>query len=178
MASTKKVEQVADITLRLEGRPNFILIAYSGMTVKSLQELRSKLRETGSEMKVIKNNLFLRALKESSKHSKTKIAFNEKEYFGPMAAVFGNENLPDVAKVCKDYSKTNEKLVMKLGYFDGEVLDSKGVEAIAGLPSREELLSIIARGLNTPAQRIATGINQIMASLARGIQAVAEKNGK
>lgn len=61
---------------------------------------------------------------------------------------------------------------------DGEFLDKKGVEAIAGLPGREELLTIIGRGLNTPATKIATGINQIMAGLARGIKAVAEKNGK
>ena len=67
---------------------------------------------------------------------------------------------------------------MKAGYFSGEVLDAKGVESIAGLPSREELLAIIARGINTPATQIASGINQVMASLARAINAVAEKNGK
>ena len=50
------------------------------------------------------------------------------------------------------------------------------MKQIANLPTKEELLTIIGRGLNTPAQKIATGINEIMASLARGINAVAEKN--
>lgn len=178
MPNTKKIQAVADLKVQLEGKPNFILVSYSGLTVQNIKDLRVKLLESGASMKVIKNNLFLKALEESSKHKGKKISFKPEDFFGPLAAVFSNENLPSAAKICKDYAKTNEKLVLKLGYFDGEVLNSKGVEAIAGLPSKEELLSIIARGINTPAQRIATGINQIMASLARGIQAVAEKNGK
>ncbi|MBE8432289.1 50S ribosomal protein L10, partial [Leptospira interrogans serovar Pomona] len=56
------------------------------------------------------------------------------------------------------------------------VLDANGVEAIAGLPSREQLLAMIAGGINAPARTIASGINQIVASLARAIQATAEKN--
>ena len=60
---------------------------------------------------------------------------------------------------------------------DGEFLEKKDVEAAANLPSREELLASIGRGLNTPATKIATGMNQIISSLARGIKAVGEKNG-
>jgi large subunit ribosomal protein L10 len=177
MAQPEKVEAVADLRTKLEKNPNFILVSYSGLSVKTMEDLRGKLRELNSPMKVIKNNLFLRAVKESNKHSDKNIAFG-KDYFGPMAAIFSDENLPAVAKVCKDFKKDNQNFDFKAGYFSGEVLDPKGVESIAGLPSREELLSIIARGLNTPATQIASGINQIMASLARGIKATAEKNGK
>lgn len=173
----EKAEAVAELKKELEVTPNFILVSFSGLTVKNMEELRKELRSSGSKMKVIKNNLFLRALKESSNHSSREIKFGP-DYKGPLAAIFSDENLPSIAKLCKDFKKKNEVFDMKAGYFSGEVLDAKGVESIAGLPSREELLSIIARGLNTPATQIASGINQVMASLARGIKAVAEKNGK
>lgn len=177
MAQPEKVEAVAELKKRLEAAPNFILAAYSGLTVKGMEDLRAQLRKSNASMKVIKNNLFLRALKESSKHSGTKIEFGP-DYKGPLAAIFANEDLPAIAKICKEFKKTNEVFDVRAGFFSGEVLDSKGVEAIAGLPSKEELLAQIARGLNAPATQIASGINQIMASLARAINAVAEKNGK
>lgn len=177
MAQPAKVEAVAELKSYLEKQPNFILASYSGLTVSHMQELRRQLRKIGCSVKVIKNNLFLRALKESNQHSGKSIQFGP-EYKGPLAAIFSNEELPAAAKVCKDFKKTIDVFDMKAGYLSGDVLDAKGVEGIAGLPSREELLSIIARGINTPATQIASGMNQIMASLARGINAVAEKNGK
>ncbi|MCB1177289.1 MAG: 50S ribosomal protein L10 [Leptospiraceae bacterium] len=173
----EKIEAVSQLKGELEAKPNFILVAYSGLTVENMESLRKELRKEDSRMKVIKNNLFLRALKESSVHGSTEISFGD-EYQGPLAAIFSNDNLPAVAKLCKDFKKKHEVFDMKAGYFSGEVLDAKGVESIAGLPSREELLAIIARGINTPATQIASGINQVMASLARAINAVAEKNGK
>ncbi|MCE9501628.1 MAG: 50S ribosomal protein L10 [Leptospira sp.] len=177
MATAEKKEQVLDLKNKLETRSNFILASYSGLTVEDMEGLRRQFRKASSEMKVVKNNLFLRALKESGKHSGKNIDFGD-EYKGPIAAIFADANLPEIAKICKDFAKTNENLKVKAGYMDGEVLNSKGVQAIAGLPSREELLSQIARGINAPATTIASGINQIIAGLARGIQAVAEKNGK
>ncbi|MCB1191393.1 MAG: 50S ribosomal protein L10 [Leptospiraceae bacterium] len=175
MIKTQKVDVVTQLREKLEVNPNFIVTSFEGLTVKSMEDLRKLLKKaTGSELKVIKNNLFLRALKESQKHPDKSINFGN-DYHGAMAAVFSDENLPSVAKVCKEFKKTNDKFELKFGYLDGEVLDSKGVEAIAGLPSKEELLAQIARSINSPAQSVASAVNQVMASLARAIQAVAEK---
>jgi large subunit ribosomal protein L10 len=60
---------------------------------------------------------------------------------------------------------------------DGQYLKASEVKAIETLPSREELLTVIGRGLNTPATKIAVGMKEVIASLARGIKAVGEKNG-
>ncbi|MCW7462906.1 50S ribosomal protein L10 [Leptospira sp. WS39.C2] len=176
MANPSKIEAVSELKSRLEKRPNFILASYSGLTVEDMSNLRAKLRKEGSEMKVIKNNLFLRALKESSEHKNNSIDFGD-VYKGPLAAIFSLDALPAVAKVCKDFAKDKKELEIRTGYMDGEVLGKSGVEAIAGLPSKQELLAQVARGINAPATQIASGINQIMASLARAINAVAEKNG-
>ncbi|RHX88401.1 50S ribosomal protein L10 [Leptospira stimsonii] len=175
MANQEKVEAVALLKGKLEAKNNFILACYSGLTVEEITGLRAQLRKEGSEMKVLKNNLFLRALKESEGHKDKNISFGP-EYQGPLAAIFAGENLPAVAKVCKDFAKVNKNLIVRAGYMDGSVLDAEGVEAIAGLPSREQLLAQIAGGINAPARTIASGLNQIIASLARAINAVAEKN--
>jgi len=169
-----KVNAVNYLKHKLEENNNFILVAYSGLTVKAMEDLRKKLREVNSSMKVIKNNLFLRAVRESGSHKQPDLT-GKTEYKGPMAAIFGGENLPSIAKVCKEFKKGNESFAIKGGYFSGQVLSSGDVESIAGLPSKEELLAVIARGINTPATQIASGMNQIIASLARAIQAVAEK---
>lgn len=176
MANPKKVELIADLKERLERKPNFILTSYSGLTVHEMEVFRGKVRNAESEVKVIKNNLFLRALKESDNHKDTTIEFGD-NYYGPLAAIFSGDNLPELAKVCKEFSKDKEKLQVKFGYFDGQILDEKGVKDIAGLPSKEDLLSIIGRGLNTPAQKIAVGMNEVISKLARGIKSVGEKNG-
>ncbi|WCL51071.1 50S ribosomal protein L10 [Leptospira sp. GIMC2001] len=176
MANQGKKDAVLELKTKLENRSNFILASYSGLTVEDLSNLRAKLSAENSELKVIKNNLFLRALKESSRHKDHAIDFGD-EYKGPLAAIFSEDGLPSIAKLCKDFAKDKQNLVVKLGYLDGQVLDGKNVDAIAGLPSKSELLSQIARGLNAPTQQIASGMNQIMASLARAIQKIGEKNG-
>ena len=177
MAQPRKIEAVAEYKGKLEEKPNFFLADYSGLSVEEITSVRTQLRGANSEMKVVKNNLFLRALKESDSHKNTEINFGE-EYSGPIAVVFSQEDLPSAAKICKEFGKKTEKLAMKAGFLDGQVLNSKDVSGIAGLPSKSELLAKIAGGLNAPTQSIASGMNQIIASLARAINAVAEKNNK
>lgn len=177
MAQPVKIQTVAEYKSKLEEMPNFILADYSRLNVEEITSLRGQLRVANSEMKVVKNNLFLRALKESEAHKQNEINFG-KDYHGPIAVIFSDEDLPSVAKICEEFAKKTEKLPMKSGYLDGQVLDSKEVVGIAGLPSKSELLATIAGCLNAPARSIASGMNQIIASLARAINATAEKNNK
>jgi large subunit ribosomal protein L10 len=120
--------------------------------------------------------LFHLALKESGEHSAIADEIRD-DLRGPIAVTFTGEQFPEVAKALVAFAKKNDKVKIKAGVMDGEFLKDSDVAAIATLPSREDLLAIIGRGLNTPATKIATGINEIMASLARGIKAVGEKNG-
>jgi len=111
-------------------------------------------------------------------NSKKKRIKSKKTILGPIAVAFAGEELPAIAKIIVEESKKEEKIQLKGGYFEGKFLDQVEVKNIAGLPTKEELLAIIARGLNTPAQKIAIGINEVIAKLARGIKAVAEKSNK
>jgi large subunit ribosomal protein L10 len=168
------IEKLENIKKLLSERSNFVVSTYSGLSITQMDDLRGQIRAKNARLKVLKNNLFHLAVKEVDSNLAAKL---KEVLHGPIAVVFAGDDLPALSKVLVDFGKKNDKVQVKAGGMDGEFLDKKGVEAIAGLPGREELLTIIGRGLNTPATKIATGINQIMAGLARGIKAVAEKNG-
>ncbi len=177
MPSASNVERLSEIKAILAEGKNFVVTTYSGLSVEKVSVVRGEVRQLhGSRFKVIKNNLFRIALKESPDHAGV-LEKLDKELHGPLAVSFTEENLPALSKVLVKFEKELEPVKIKGGCLNGVYLSGAEVKEIATLPSREELLSIIGRGLNTPATKIATGINQIIASLARGIKAVGEKNG-
>ena len=172
----RKIEGLAEIKERLAASENFVLTTYSGLNVVEMGDLRSKIREKNSSMKVIKNNLFKIALRESSAH-KELAEMLDADLKGPVAVVFAGSELPAVSKTLVEYSKKESKFQVKIGCMDGKILAKDEIVQIATLPSREELLAKIAGGLNAPVSQIASGMNQIISGLARAIQAVGEKNG-
>lgn len=176
MPAQKNKELVSEFKEILKEKGNFILTTYSGLNVEVMSEIRREIRGSQGRLKVIKNNLFKIALDESDEH---KDVANEIEPVlkGPLAVTFSNGNFPALSKLMVRYAKELEQIEVLGGCMDGRYLQKSDVIEIATLPSREELLAIIGRGLNTPATKIATGINQILAGLARGIKAVGEKNG-
>lgn len=176
MPSALKHEKLEELKGLLSERGNFVLTTFTGLDVETMTDLRAQIREKDSKVKVIKNNLFKIALKESEVHSEVAESFVP-ELKGPVAVTFVGGEFPTVAKTLVEYAKKNDKVVIKSGFMDGQFLDSAEVKTIATLPSREELLAVIGRGLNTPATKIATGMNEIIAKLARAIKAVGEKNG-
>lgn len=169
-----KLESIKEI---LKDKPNFVVATYTGLNVEKLMKLRGQIRSANGTMKVLKNTLFYLALSESQDHKEAADGLKG-VLKGPCAVVFVKDDVPGVAKTLVTEGKTEDKISVKGGYFEGRFIPKDEMVQIANLPSRDELLSIIGRGLNTPATKIATGINQIMAGLARGIKAVAEKNSK
>lgn len=176
MPSIENQEKLVEIKKILSTNKNFVIGTYAGLNVEQLLQLRAAVREKNSRLKVVKNTLFKIALKESPEHSAL-VDSLAPQLKGPVVVAFVDDDLPSVAKLIKDFSEKNDKVQIKSGVMDGQYLSAAEVKDIAGLPTKEELLSIIARGLNTPAQKIAIGINEIISSLARGIKAVGEKNG-
>ncbi len=172
MVKQYKIDEVASLVQKLQERKNIILTNYSGIKVKSLSDLRRKIREKGGEYKVVKNNLFKRAMKEVG-------AVQIDEHLkGPIGVVFMKGEVGDIAKVLRDFAKEQDKFAFSLGLLDNVVYSGDQVKQIADLPAKEVLLSQVMSLVNGPGTKIAIGINQIMASLARGINAVAEKNAQ
>lgn len=177
MPSVENEQKLETIKELLKEKPNFVVTTYSGMDVEKIMKLRGQIRNVNGTMKVLKNTLFHLALTQSEPHKGAAEGLKG-VLKGPCAIVFVEEDIPSVAKVIVTEGKTEEKLSLRGGYFEGRFIPKNEMQQIADLPSKDELLAIIGRGLNTPATKIATGINQIIASLARGIKAVAEKNNK
>ncbi len=170
MVKQYKIDEVQILLSILKERRNIILTNYSGTQVKNLSVLRRKLRDKNAEYKVVKNNLLKRALKEAGYEGVD-------EYIkGPLGIAFVDTEIGEVAKVLKEFAAENEKFSFSAGYLDDVLYNEGEVKRIAELPSKEALLAQIMSLINGPTRGIAVGANQIMASLARGIKAVAEKN--
>jgi large subunit ribosomal protein L10 len=172
MVKQYKIDEIADLTSRLQARGNVILTNYSGIKVKDLSVLRDRLREKNAEYKVVKNNLFLRALNS--------LGYSDTENFvkGPIGVTFIKDEVGEIAKILKDFAKEQEKFSFSAGIIDKIVYNEEQIKKIADLPSKDVLIAQTMMMINAPATYIATGMNQVMASLARGINAVAEANNK
>ena len=177
--SPVKVKKVSELQEILESRSDFIIASCTGIGVPEQNSLRSKLREKSASLKVVKNKLFYVALKSSKAHGGSSTLMEElaKDLKGPVSVAFAGDDFPGVSKTLLEYAKDTPGLSLKSGCLDGSYLNLPELKELARLPSRQELLAAIGRALNAPASNIARGIQEVMASLARGIRAVGEKNG-
>jgi large subunit ribosomal protein L10 len=172
MAKQQKIDQVQAITLKLKEKKNIIFTNYSGIKVSSLTALRNKLRVKNIDYKVIKNNLLKRALKDNG--------YPEVDQYlkGPIGVVFAHSDLGEAAKILKDFKKEQEKFSFSLGIMENVVYNADQIKKIADIPSKEVLYSQIMSLINSSARNIAVAMNQTIASVARGVKAVAEKNAQ
>lgn len=170
MAQQYKIDFVNEIKETLAEKKNIILTKYSGIKVSEMSALRSEVKAKGAKYKVIKNNLFKRALDESGYEN------IEEHLKGPIGVAFAGEEVGDIAQLFKKFKKDQEAFDFFLGIIEDSVYDSAELEKIADLPSKEVLLGQVLSLINAPSSKIAIGMNEIMASLARGINAVAEQN--
>lgn len=172
MVKQYKVDEVSRLVGKLRERGNIILTNYSGIKVKDLGRLRKILRSKNAEYRVVKNTLFRRALKEVG------IEGLDRFLKGPIGVAFAGDEIGEVARALKEFGKEIEQFRYSAGVLDGTLYDENQLKRIADLPSRDVILAQVMGMINGPARGIATGMNQIMASLARGIKAVAEKQAQ
>lgn len=160
MVKQYKVDAVKELIDKLSKNKNLILTGYSGVKDSEMRRLRVLVREKGVVYKVVRNNLFRRALKDAGFSDAI-----ESHLKGPIAVAFMGEQYPEVANIFKEFKAEQEKFSFFLGVIDGEVQDDKYLARIADIPTREVLLT-----------QTAALMNSVMSSLARGINLVAEKN--
>ena len=144
--SPAKIAVVNEMKEKLQSAQGAVLVGFTGLSVADVTKLRRKFREGNVEYKVIKNTL-------------TRIAANEVGYEGlseflegPTALAYSTEDAVAPAKILKEFIKETktEALTVKVGICDGQVIDAAGVEALANLPSREELLAKVVGSMQAP----------------------------
>ena len=146
-----------------------ILTEYKGLTVAEITELRNELRKGQLEYKVVKNTLAIRA-SEGTDVEKLK-----EHLTGPTGWVIGYGDPVTPAKAVIEYAKKREKLKVKFGIIEGQLADSKQIQAIASLPSREQLLSQMAAGFQAPASKMVRLLNATVAQFGYALSALKDK---
>lgn len=170
MPQQYKIDKVAEIEAQIQANAGVFVVNYNGLTVLQAQELRSQLRELGAEMKVYKNNLMRIAL-----HNQEQPEIDEL-LAGPCAYVFYETEPVEAAKALKEFAaKSKGVLEIKGGISDGKAVSAEEVNAIAELPTKDQLLGQIAGLISGFARDIAVCVNGVSSGLARSIQQVSEQ---
>ena len=155
-----KEAKVAEIKEKLEKAKAVVLSKYQGLTVEEDTALRKNLREAGVEYKVYKNTLVTLAAKELGLEGIV-------EYLeGPVAIVFGYEDVTVAARVLNDFAKTHNKLELKAGVVEGEIYDAAKINQLATIPSKEVLIAKLLGSIKSP-----------ISSFARVLSAIADSKG-
>ena len=147
---------VAEVSAEVAKAQTLVVAEYRGIKVGDLTGLRKKAREDGVYLRVLKNTLVRRAV------AGTSFAALAEQMSGPLIYSFSADPVA-AAKVLHDFAKGNDKLVLKAGCYGGKVLDKAGVQALASIPSREELLAKLLGVMQAPV----TGFVCTLAALAK-----------
>ena len=147
---------VAEVSAQVANAQTIVIAEYRGIEVTDLTVLRRKARESGVYLRVLKNTLVRRAVEG------TPFAGLAEHMVGPLIYSVSADPVA-AAKVLNDFAKTNDKLVLKAGSYAGKVLDKAGVQALASVPSREELLSKLLYVMQAPVAGFVRGLAALAA---------------
>ncbi|XZG71040.1 50S ribosomal protein L10 [Chitinibacteraceae bacterium HSL-7] len=151
---------VAEIAAAVAKAQTIVVAEYRGIGVANMTQLRKEARESGVYLRVLKNTLARRAVEG------TPFAELAQHMVGPL--VYGlSEDPVAAAKVLNNYSKKDDKIVVKAGSYDGKLLDVAGVTELASIPSRDELLSKLLFVMQAP-----------VSGMARALGALAQKQAE
>ena len=146
---------VEEISEAIKDAQSVVLVDYRGLTVAQDTQLRKELREAGVVYKVYKNTMMNLAFKGTDFEALA--PFLE----GPSAAAISKTDATAPARVIAKFAKTAKDLEIKAGVVEGQFYDAKGMEAIANIPSREELLSKLLGSIQSPITNFARCMNQL-----------------
>jgi large subunit ribosomal protein L10 len=166
MDRTQKAEMVEWIGGVFDAN-TVVVVANGGLSVSEFERLRAELRKTGANMKIVKNRLAKIAISGKPSEKLTDL------FQGPTAIAFSEDPVA-AAKAVKEFAKGNEKLTILGGSMGEEIFDVKGVEALASMPSREELIASIVLTITSPASSLASAIGAPASNIA-GILETLEK---
>jgi large subunit ribosomal protein L10 len=153
MATEVKKQVVAELVEKIKKSESIVLVDYKGLKVNEETELRKQMREAGAEYIVAKNRLFNIALKEAGVED----SFDD-VLEGTTSFAFGYADAVAPAKVAYEFGKNKKVFNIKAGCLAGKRVDAAEVEALAKLPSREQLLSMVLNGMLGPIRKLAYGL--------------------
>ncbi len=157
----------------LQGTPGFVLVDYRGLTVDEITDLRTKLREVGARLQVVRNRIFGHAIGDEAfvDQVKTHLA-------GPTAVLIAEEDLIGAGKILVAFKKDHDVIELKAAVIEGEYIDEEQVQALHKMRSKTELLAAILGGIEAPARNLLTDFQGPARKLAGLLRAYEEKLGE
>jgi large subunit ribosomal protein L10 len=166
----KKQKDLEALTEQFKNAKAAMLVGFKGMTVPKDQELRNQLREAGVTYEVVKNTLARKAAEG------TDLEKAADQFKGVTAVALSQEDPVNLSKAIAKFAKANPEIFsFKAGVVEGKVVALKDVEAIASLPSKEELISKVMFLINCQAQRLVTVLSAVPRNLAIVIKQIGEQ---
>jgi large subunit ribosomal protein L10 len=160
VTKARKKEQVEKLSAELKSVSNAVVATYSKLTVAQDYELRKALRTAGAKYQVVKNTLAELAAKG------TKIEDGLKNLTGVTSIAYTTGDPVAMAKALTKYAKDTPEFTFKVGVVEGRVISIKEIEALASMPSKEEIYAKLLFLINSPAQRLVTVMNAVGRDIA------------
>lgn len=165
-----KKQVVLEVKEKFEKAQGIIFYDYRGLSVEEVTDLRNQFRAAGVEYHVIKNSMLKRAA------DLLEIKGLDEYLAGPTAVAFGYSDPVAPAKVLTEFvKKLKNKTEIKSGLLNGKVITVAGIQSLADLPSREQLLAQLAGTLNAPITGFARSLSGIISKLGYALNAVKEQ---
>ena len=154
----EKQQIVEELVEKFQNSAAFVVVNYRGLTVAEVTDLRKQLRDAGVEIKVIKNSILSRAAKAAGLEGLDEV------FTGPTAVAFSNEDVVAPAKIIDEFAQEAKALEIKGGVIEGKVSSLEEIIALAKLPNREGLLSMLLSVLQAPVRNVAYAVNAVIES--------------
>ncbi len=161
----QKEAVIGEISEKLSDAQSVVLAEYRGLTVGEMTQLRVNARSSGVYLRVLKNTLAKLAVKG------TPFEGLSGDMVGPLAYGISSDPVA-AAKVLSDFSKTNDKFLIKVGAMPNQVMSAADVSVLAKMPSRDELLSKLLGTMQAPIAKFVQTLNEVPTKFVRGVAAV------
>jgi large subunit ribosomal protein L10 len=166
---TEKKDAIDELHEKFSRAKTAVITGYAGINVEQITELRSKLRQSKVEYRVVKNTLARKAAEG------TGLEPLKNHFVGPVGIALGYDDVVAPAKVLSEFSKTQAKLELKVGVLEGKLLKVADIKALASLPSLNALRGKIIGLLQAPASRMVGVLAAPGGQIARVMKAKADK---
>ena len=171
MNRDEKQQLIEELQKEIGGAPNAFLVEFKGITVPQVTELRKQIRESGSGYVVVKNTLALIALKDSP------LVELREHFSGPTAVAYTAGDAVALAKTLAKFAKEVPAVIVKGAMLDRRLVPANQIEAIASLPSRQELVARLLYLLQSPIRNLVTVLSANQRNLAVVLSQVAKQRG-
>lgn len=166
LSFTEKEAIVAEVAEIANSAFSVVVAEYAGLESTDMDDLRAKSREGGVYLRVVKNTLARRALEG------TEYACLQDSLVGPLVMAFSQEDPGAAARVVKDFTKVNDKLVVKALSVSGQLLAASELDRLAKLPTKDQAISMLMSVMQAPITKLARTLNEVPGKLVRTVAAI------